>query len=658
VSTIVGGLEKITVDGENLDVAYDERTSRSFLRIPVKKELNSANTRYYLKKRSTNPDSGSLFDFSTSTKTFLRTAAQVPEILSTNSESDFSFGFIMSGYLAQLKGRGPVSGNSFVFITSTMTLKKVKSDSSGLESATVPSGNRVFSRSDQAFNGAQADSLYTYSGSSWTRSSPRLTQPTNSEIYDEYVTIGATRYPITQSQNGTFVNPTIKGTVYQIKTDSTNPIYELGYIEHGVRISDERSGVEYFGQVTESSGSNFTLGKYSPAYSDQGFTGFDMDEYTYDSMDDSYSKTYYLRDFVDRSFAVEVVETISKSGDNADSSSTPKWTEFIDYDHVKTNSGSLTEVELLSGRKSYRTATAVSSASSINTFISRFGDFEHSLVDGSLRISLRGDFVPGGAVESDRKRTMGRMALDFLNRPGSNIFTVANIGQDEDSPMKMRIYSQGLLSIVSSAPRISEPAPKANSQTSFGDNITIQRIDMPPAAELLPQQYGDGYFSEEAMSAASSVSSTNSFQRIVSYKEFPTNESRARSEFSRLSRAKIMASKTSTESAKDDIVKYDSTPTVSTVRRLSFKKEVLESMSGFLYSSNEYSESDFALTNYYKYYKDKLDQIDSPVYQQELEGGTYKRTILRSSAESDPEYLISKILSRYENGSETEWRVL
>jgi hypothetical protein len=336
----------------------------------------------------------------------------------------------------------------------------------------------------------------------------------------------------------------------------------------------------------------------------------------------------------------------------------PLFAEFINYDHVRTNSGSLTEVELLSGRKSYRTATAVSSASSVNTFISRFGDFEHSLVDGSLRISLRGDFVPGGAVESDRKRTMGRMALDFLNRPGSNIFTVANIGQDEDSPMKMRIYSQGLLSIVSSAPRISEPAPKANSQTSFGDNITIQRIDMPPAAELLPQQYGDGYFSEEAMSAASSVSSTNSFQRIVSYKEFPTNESRARSEFSRLSRAKIMASKTSTESAKDDIVKYDSTPTVSTVRRLSFKKEVLESMSGFLYSSNEYSESDFALTNYYKYYKDKLDQIDSPVYQQELEGGTYKRTILRSSAESDPEYLISKILSRYENGSETEWRVL
>ncbi len=657
------GIDTISVGSQNLEIGYSEESGRNFVKIPVKKELDPANTLYYQKKILTAPERGYFYDYTTSSSKI------VLEILSTKNESDvFVVGTSITGYFATLILKNKVTiktitAGTMIFITSSNQLKKLKSDSSGLESASIPSNNLVFSRSDQAFNGAKGDTLYTYSSGSWTASNPSMVRTSSIELYREYVTVSDKRYDLAQDAFGKISPVRIKEISYPIQTGSSNPIYSLGYIEYPVFVTDRKIGVEYFGQVASSGDRTFTLVKYSPTYEDTGVTmeDFDLDGYVYNSGDGSYTKTYYIRDYVDRSLAVEVTETISKSGDNADGSSTPNWTDFIDYNHTYTVSGVETAIDLNSGKKCFRSGAAITSPSTLERMYSRFTEFDHSLVDGTFRISTRGDLIPSNTVRLKRSQTLGRMGADFLNRPTSDLFTVSNVGNDENAPMKMRIYSEAVLSMVSSSPRRRTTSGKPQSSSISEGTTMFQRIDRSPTAGLSPAVYGDGYFSEEISRASASVSSSSGYQKLLSYSQFPTNESRVRSEFASLARSKIMSSHTSTESAKDDVVGYDRTTRERPNSRISLAGGISESLVEFFFSSNTYSDRDFSVNNYYKYYKDKLDAIPLPVYPEESEQGSYKITALRSRLASEPgsAYIVEKILSRFdESGSEEEWRVL
>lgn len=663
-SSSVAGQETILVGSDNLDVFYNENLATTFVRLPVKKELNPSKSKYIkaplFSSRNESDKIGYVYTFNAVSSTWTQKSLESVQATKNESEVKFDSGPYISTTVENRQVRIPLYAGQKVFITSTKTLKKVNSGETALEAASGIS-DHIYCSAGVSYNGAQSG-LYIYSGSAWSlvpTSEYAQAKPLDSEIYTEYITVGTTRFTISESSAGVFSNPTINGAVYQIKRDSAKPIYSLGYIEYRVSVSRDTTGVEYFGQVSAVSGSNFTLSKYAPTYSDTGVNGddFDLEGFTYNSLDGTYSRTYYLRDMIDRSLAVEVVEVISKSGDNADDASTPKWTEFIDYEHSIVSSGE--DFTTPAGDKIDR-GSAVTSPSRLNTFMARFSEFGHSLVDGSFRISTRGDLIPDNIISSKRAEALGRMAADFLNRPGVNLFTVANIGQDEDSPMKMRLYCEALVSMSASAPRFSGSEPKRRSEPSLSERVILQRAEQPSDQAIPPAVYSDDYFAEEGAAAAAAVSSLNSIQKLAEYQVFPTNEARLISEFGSRARQKIMSQHTSTESALDYI---GSTPfsgqRVTRTSRLAFKPELSRDMSEFFYSSNSYSDRNFNVNNYYEYYKDKLDSIQSPVYPDEDSSfSSYKRTLLRSSLELDPEPLVEKILSRLEGGEESEWRVL
>ncbi len=296
-------------------------------------------------------------------------------------------------------------------------------------------------------------------------------------------------------------------------------------------------------------------------------------------------------------------------------------------------------------------------------FESRFSEFEHSLVDGSFRISVRGDLVPGNILYELRKRVTGEMAVDFINRPGSGLFTVSNVGNDANAPMKMRVYCEALLAMATATSLREEAseAPRGGklvSASELRDRVSIQRVDAPPSGGVKARSYDDASFSSERTSASSDVSSLNAFQRLRGYGDFATNDSRFRSSFESRKRSTIMSDSTSSQEALDDIVNYDRTTSVKPISKSEFRKGLRDSITGLFFGSETYSPNNFYVSNYRSYYKSKLDSA-SETYPEANGSFAYKLSLSRSSQASDPADLISRILSRFdEQGNESEWRVL
>jgi hypothetical protein len=680
--SLLGSQQVVTEGSRQLDLVVSESGIAS-LRIPIEKRVNLTANKYYEQRQTST--TGKYWQFSPTTNWV---STEIREVLSTQSESDLVFIDVLGVKLSYLKKSNKlldymeIQAGTEVMIAGdradTGILKRVKSDRTGLENAPIPASSRVYSRDDQSYNGAQKNgSMYTYASSpnKWFRTSiSRVRRPSESDLWDEYVKIRRSKgtsfedveYTVNSSQNGSsvsLINPVIDNKTFQIKSFQAGmrSIYSLGYIEYQVEeiYPSSRTGNVYFGQISGLTGSGqFTLAKYSPAYSVPEITpeDFELDGYVLNSLDGSYSREYYVRDLEDRNFGVFIEETISISGGNATNSSVPKWTEFLDYEHQYKTSGWDFRDKFGSG---VLRGSAVSISSTLEEFERRFSSFRHFLVDGSLRLSVRGDLVPDDAFLASRRRAIADMAIDFINRPGSQIFTPGNLGYDEDSPMKMRVYAEGLLKATTgyiTGKRASKTGLTSASEIS--GTVSLERLDRGRRQAEAFERYEPE--AEESLRdysrAAAAISSKNSIQRILAYKTSPTMSKAIDSELARITRDRVMAQHTSSQMAIDSIDVIDKTPRSYSVSRSDFKEKLAETMAGFFFDSNTYYEGDYYLNDYYKYYKGKMDRL-GPSYNSEIISGrpTYKKTLSRKQLAESPVDLVELVIGG-EGGD--DWRVL
>jgi hypothetical protein len=456
---------------------------------------------------------------------------------------------------------------------------------------------------------------------------------------------------IQQTQDGRVKFFIYKGDNYFIEfDDESTDRYPNGFISIRVDIIvREIDNGTYIG-VAASTGRSSLLNKYSPTITEIDFTDDyfeDTSLYTEDS--GVYTRVYYIRDEYDPKFFVEITDSITKQT----AASIPSLGEFIDYEHTVVTSSE--DFTLISGTKVDR-GSSVTTYSKLSDFERRFSLFNHYA--SNKYYEERGELIRDDVILNKKKSVLIKMISEYMGL-NSQFYASVGLFYSSDAIMKMRIVSDGFYSLLSNMKKRRDSRLRKLDITfdNIKGNMLFYKLTTSETENFKIKEYQASDFITQRVDTRDEISRINSFQKIFDYKAIPYNEKRNKAVYERNVRSKIFSDSDSSTFAKDEVRGISKSIDPRSISRSEFKAGLISIMAEF-FEVNNYSQDDFFVTSYYKYFRDKLQNLNASYGIKTDPSVTYKsiinKTDILESEESDKyDDIISKILS-----DEEDWRLV
>jgi hypothetical protein len=512
-------------------------------------------------------------------------------------------------------------------------------------------------------------SEYEFSSATAINYSGKITTVDINEFFNSFllipVSVLSSRYYVEIYENSSFkkyyfvkntgavnfeLEERLDGAIYTMRNDK--PEYANGYIKVpcAIRRYPEYTA-QYLGTVVSFSSLNktITISKYTPSSSiipikiSEAF-GIDTDD-----EEDEYVTTTYYRDILDRTKYLEVKKEIIR--DVTDSPSrVPSYTEFFDWTHTVTPSAGFFTRQGTPYKKEVSRGSAIVTPLSLDDIKSNFSKFNHSVSDSYL--SNRGNLVPSGIVYDLKTRLFGEMVKEYTGKKYTNFYAISNVIYSTENVMKMRIFTDGLLHLLSNDPEKLYPIPKRTEQLDYTDIDTkivlSKREDIADSELIIGRDYdpniGVGY-------ASSEINGLNAFQKILDYNNFATDEERKRYLLRKYIRNYSYEDNDAVITIPDDIITYNRNPVKNRISKIEFKPRLIELLSGYYADFNNVPENNRYSSDYFTNLKPKIDRITPDTRETPVDEVTLKKIYSAEYLGENLEYereLIRDILSKEE----------
>jgi hypothetical protein len=395
--------------------------------------------------------------------------------------------------------------------------------------------------------------------------------------------------------------------------------YTYGFISIPIVINTSSVEKSYIAK-SNSSGNTTTLSKFLPVAEKIPFdyNNFPNSElYTYDTISETYKRTSYIKDEIDPTYAISIVEEI-----------TPP-----------TNDPDLSVITNFSG------------ATLLETFYNAF--VVANMIKTDNYYAARGKLIPDDQLYNIKKELILNMTIDYLSK-SSEFFITTGIIYDKDNFWKMRIISESFQKIIGYNKL--ERYIKSQNRLSFNnicDSIFLSKED-PKLTNVNVKDYSDVNFSLQKLQAFSEINSLNPFQKILEYKKFPYNQKRQESLYEEKKRRIIFSEFDNSKLALEQEIIANIKPKDQILSKIDFKDNILSLVSSFFFGSNTYSNEETSyITFYYKYINDKIKNVKENFLIANATGISYKATILKDDIRVDNTIILEKIFSK-----DDDWRVI
>jgi hypothetical protein len=446
----------------------------------------------------------------------------------------------------------------------------------------------------------------------------------------------------------------------------SSDLYYNGYVLFPVDIGfyeDVRKSIGSIASITNTSYNDgtgisdifITLGKYDPTLDEISINqeNFDLAGYQEIQTGSNYKRTYYVRDEINRLFITKVEEIIER--DALPSQDQPTRKEFLDFSHlspVVQPSGTEGTDYFKSPDGSFlKRSTAVSASSSLSNFEDRFKISGYYVDDGYF--SSRGEYIPNLTNGDENFEIVSKMFSDLSIYSGSDFLNINNIFYDNKSPIKMKVYSEAFKNIVINSKFESEKISKRNSSPStdrLKRKIVLEKTDL-SEGRLLTKGLSQEEISKEKILVDAETNRLNSFQKVLNYKNVPYDKKGSAISLDQRIREKVFSMGESKKFAFDDIINLEKNIKINENQRIYFKPRLIKMITDMFFDS-VYTNENYIINSYYKYVKEKMDIIDTPVIKSKDDDVAYKE-IYTGHDDENLEDIITKIMSR-----EEDWRIL
>jgi hypothetical protein len=435
-------------------------------------------------------------------------------------------------------------------------------------------------------------------------------------------------------------------SVYNVTSDLI--LNNNGYLINNESINDSgvaiiRSSIgsnefiNYIGTVERINSTTIRLDKYVPSISDQ-FENEDNTSYIEDS-----NSNYLMK--------VRQQKLFFSTNDYS-------ITEFLDYNHtVSTQADYTFTISTGSNIQYIKRGSQISTPLQLEIFRNNF-NFGHQFIDG-FPLS-RGEEVSDSILRNMRREAVLDMAVKFLSRVNDNFVIVDNRLYDSNSFMKMRILSESYQSILLNDYSIF--------YTPYNFRINKINIDNTERKLILSKDYE--YQSNinikkylindiDRSNIISKLDDINTYQKLLDYKSFPTDDVRKNYLEDREIRNKKYQNNSS-EFSFDYIENTKKIYNKKEVNRLDFKYILISDIINNFYKVDVYEEikkgelveNKKYIQNYQNFYKGKLNGL-SPQYltlsnYEEKEKKVFNSFYINGDDEDE---ILEKILL-------SDWRVL
>jgi hypothetical protein len=202
------------------------------------------------------------------------------------------------------------------------------------------------------------------------------------------------------------------------------------------------------------------------------------------------------------------------------------------------------------------------------------------------------------------------MNKEYLNKDRMDFYSISNILYDKDAHFKMRVFADSFLTVIENN-NFSLPFNiKRNSNVLIDDlkNQIILSKFKRENPSIVIKEYNESDFLDELMNARGEVSGLNGFQKLLDYDELPNNERRIKALYEEKKRQTIFSDSDSSQEILDSIINYNKDINIKKVRKSDFKREIVNILKNFYFSTNSVDSSDnFYINSYYNFYKSKID---------------------------------------------------
>jgi hypothetical protein len=395
--------------------------------------------------------------------------------------------------------------------------------------------------------------------------------------------------------------------------------YTYGFISIPTVINTSPVEKSYMAKSV-SSGKTTTLSKFLPIAEKIPFdySNFPNSElYTYDEVSETYKRTLYIKDEIDPTYAISIVEEITPPTNDPDLS----------------------------------IITDFSGATLLETFYNAF--VVANMIKTDNYYTDRGKLVPDDQLYNIKKELILNMSIDYLSK-NSEFFVTTGIIYDKDNFWKMRIIAESFQKIIGY--NKSEGYIKSQNRLSFDniyDSIFLSKED-PKLPNVNVKDYSDVNFSLQRLQAISEISLLNPFQKILEYKKFPYNQKRQESLYEEKKRKIIFSEFDIKKIALDEKIIANIRPKDQILSKIDFKDNILSLVLNFFFGSNTYSGKETSyITFYYKYINDKIKDIKENFLISDSTDVSYKAVILKDDIKNDNDVILEKIFSK-----DDDWRAI
>ena len=347
---------------------------------------------------------------------------------------------------------------------------------------------------------------------------------------------------------------------------------------------------------------------------------FDLDDFVF--ADPIYTKTYYEVDLLDESI-LKVEEILSKDALSAD---------YRKY--IETNKSGASIVKPLVEKDFFANFDVTSPASH---YIS------------SNYVEKRGEIVPEGIFETQKKNMLKQLSAEFINKNLDDFLIINSGSYDTNAILKMRIYAEGFNQLVFND-RQSLPIYLKRKELLFYSDLNKKVI---LKKDILPQKMAYDFQIDE-IAGLMQLARLNTFQKINDYKNFATNEERLNYYRKYSQRQQAYTAFTSTTNQFNDLVDFTEFRVLkkNTTALTEFKDNIASQLVNSFFESNAYNDK--YSVNYEYFYEPKMKNLVSK-YNDILFETTYKFIFTEDDIGTTKEDDFIKNILTISN--DTNWRV-